>query len=181
MSISRTTVYRKDILKLGYKNTHITPLISQAAAFKDIPKARGYAVQFDFKQAVLICVGCELFKLGLPFRHVDLALDNLSKLPITPEDFDLDIAGKTEAEIRAIFKEVGDRLEYLILRPGGQVYDMTELAAKVRMVPIHAEIYKCSESPLYHLSKSDAGVDSFVCVFLGNVVRRVTRLFMEGA
>lgn len=137
-------------------------------------------MQFDFRQTVLICVGCELFKLGLPFRHVDLALHELSKRQITPEDFDIDIAGKTESEIRAIFKEVGDRLEYLILRPGSRVVDMTEFPARVRMVPIQVEIYKGRESPLYHLSTPDAGVDSFVCIFLGNIVRRVTRLFMEG-
>ena len=81
MKLNKSYIVRKDLTDrkgLGLKNTHITALVSQAQIFKNVEKQKGYAIPFNFNQALLIHVGCMLYKLGLSFRHIDQALTQLS-------------------------------------------------------------------------------------------------------
>lgn len=177
MSISRQFVYRKDLLKLGMKNTHITPIVTQASVFKDIPKQKGYAIQFDFKQSVMIGVGCELFKLGMPFRHVDLILTELSSVDIVPVmEIPKEIPPDRKDEyIRAM----GEEIAYLLITPAFPVLDHTG-SYKKRTAPLFVEVYRWKENPLKDSITGEWDKDtpdSCVYVMLGKLRAKVTWLF----
>lgn len=173
MDILKLFVYRKDLLRLGLKNTHITPIISQAAVFKNISKQKGYAIQFDFKQAVLIAVGCELFKLGLPFRHVDLVLNSLSAVEISPSKLDLMNIEEVGAEAIEMVKAAQNEIAYLVIQPGPPL-EPSETRSKT--TPLFIKIYMRNEDPLsdFHNNKY---IDSFFCIMLAGLISKVTWLF----
>lgn len=177
MSISRQFVYRKDLLKLGMKNTHITPIVTQASVFKNVPKQKGYAVQFDFKQSVMIGVGCELFKLGMPFRHVDIVLTALSSVDIVPlREIPEEIPPDRKDEY---IRVMGEEIAYLLITAAFPVLDMTR-SNKKRTAPLFVEVYLRKENPLKDSITAEWNKDipdSFVCIRLGKLIAKATWLF----
>ena len=75
------SIHRKDLVKLGLKNTHLSAIVSRSMIFRNAPKRAGYALSFSYDQAFLLYVGCELYSLGLSFRHVDDVLVKITGRP----------------------------------------------------------------------------------------------------
>ena len=72
------TFHLKDFIKLGYKKTQVHT-VSRTSVFEDLLDAgQGYANTYGFNQAMLICIGCELLRIGLSSRHVDQVLYQVS-------------------------------------------------------------------------------------------------------
>ena len=77
MDINKS-IHRKDLIGLGLKNTHLSAIVGHSVLFKNAPKQHGYALSYSYKQAFLLYIGCELYSLGLSFRHVDDILIDIS-------------------------------------------------------------------------------------------------------
>ena len=75
---ANATFVLKDFLSMGYKKTHVTTIISRTDIFAGLPKKHGYAIEYNFNQAVLISIGCELLNVGLSSRHVNRIVFEMS-------------------------------------------------------------------------------------------------------
>ena len=81
MTINANVRYRqKDLLKMGYKPTQISTIVDRADVFQGMQKTHGYAIEYNFNQAFLMALGCELLSMGISFRHVNRALFLLSNI-----------------------------------------------------------------------------------------------------
>ncbi len=72
-------VYRKKLREeMGLDEGKIIPIVARTVIFQGFPSQQGYATQYDFNQAFLICVGCEALSVGLSLRYAELILTYLS-------------------------------------------------------------------------------------------------------
>lgn len=112
MDMKKTHIVLKDLLSLGYKKNSISKLMNQAEVFKNIVRHHGYAIPYTYEEAFLICLGCELFNMGLSFRHVDIVLLQIDKKKIAKNvlsDF-LVIFGHPENIQLEVKEIIGDKI-----------------------------------------------------------------------
>jgi len=110
--VTKETINLKELLLSGYKKTSIMKLVTGAEAFSDIQRRHGYAIPYTYAESILICIGCELFDLGLSFRHVDIVLSQLKNVKPGKRDLKdlLVVFGRPENVAFEVAESIGGKM-----------------------------------------------------------------------
>ncbi|MBF0459108.1 MAG: hypothetical protein HQK99_14555 [Nitrospirae bacterium] len=87
------TIYQKELVSLGLKGSQISTVIDNADVFQGMPRGKGYAIAYNFNQAVFVVLGAQLIKLGVSARNMNRALVDISHVDFGEEEVRANIYG----------------------------------------------------------------------------------------
>lgn len=137
-----SNIHRKDLISLGLKNTHLSAIVGHSIIFKNAPKKHGYALSYNYNQVFFLYIGCELYSLGLSFRHVDDILVSISNF-----DFEFDKSKiVSQKKMLLIQKDVyADRFKGMKFTSHGKdpfTGELIEILEKKRKAPINSLVLR---------------------------------------